>query len=138
MTDRELARKMVKVESHEGGWSVMVANRARKREVTRMSFLDHLERREALGIARFVRRAIVDALEESKTGRRREVDRRTGGWVVTWNPPFSQIRRYVNGTTKKRRPSRRRQRGYKEDGRLLQFSHTRAKGDITIEGRRGS
>lgn len=128
MTARELARKMVRVSNHEGGWSVMVANRSREGEATRFSFVDYRERKEALGIARLIRRAIVDALEESKKGRRGKVDRRSGGWVVTWNPPFSQIRRYVNGTTKKQRTSRRRQRSRKKDGRIILFPATKAEG----------
>jgi len=128
MTDRELARKMVKVSKQEHGWSVIVANRSRKGEATRFSFVDYRERKEALGVARLIRRAIVDALEESKNGRRGKVDRRRGGWVVTWNPPFSQIRRYVNGTRKKRSTSKRRRRSRKIDGRLIEFPAMQAKG----------
>jgi hypothetical protein len=66
MRAQELARKMVKVSKQEGGWSVMVANRSREGEATRFSFVDYRERKEALGIARLIRRAIVDAFEESK------------------------------------------------------------------------
>jgi len=128
MRAQELARKMVKVSKQEGGWSVMVANRSREGEATRFSFVDYRERKEALGIARLIRRAIVDAFEESKKGRRGKVDRRQGGWVVTWNPPFSQIRRYVNGTRKKRSTSKRRRRSRKKDGRIIEFPATQAKG----------
>jgi len=127
MMARELARKMVKVSKHEGGWSVMVANRSREGEATRFSLVDYRERKEALGIARLIRRAIVDAVEESKKPGREKLDGREGGWEVTWNPPFSQIRRYVNRAPKKRSTSKRRRRIWKHGARLIRFPHSEPK-----------
>jgi hypothetical protein len=105
----------------------MVANRSREGEATRFSFVDYRERKKALGIARLIRRAIVDALEETKKGRRGKVDRKKGGWVVTWDPPFSQIRRYVNGTRKKRSTSKKHRRVRERNARLIRFPELKAK-----------
>jgi len=86
-------------------------------------FLDYLDRKESLGTARLIRRAIVVALEEKKTRGRARVDPRRGGWLVTWDPPFSQIRRYANRTAKRGATSKRRRRAREHSARLIRFPH---------------